>query len=135
MSVIIEMVYSYDDGEEHKSKTGEVLIKAGQEFNIMDATINYITIPVKCNNCGALNMLIAKDVDIDVEVHEKAMGKEAYHHAKGFANCKKCDKDMEASVDLVEYPEGAITFEDSFIEEVENCTYEKDVDLSEFLEK
>ena len=130
MSVIVETTHYYDDGEERKSQKRKVFIKAGQEFNIMDATINCISIPVKCNNCGTSNMLIAEDVDMNVEVHERAMGKESYHHTKGFANCKKCDKDMEASVDLVEYPEGSITFEDDFIKEVENCTYEKDADLS-----
>lgn len=136
MGVIVETTHYYDVvGEERKSRKGKVYIKAGQKFNIMDATINCISIPVKCKNCGTQHILIAEDIYMNVEGRQRVMGKGFYHHAKGFANCKNCDKNMGTSIDLIENPKGSITFEDDLITEVENCTYEKDADLSEFLEK
>lgn len=129
MGILVEITRYFDDGEERKSEKERESIKAGQLLNIIEANIDSISVPAKCKNCGTSNILIAEDIEMNVEVHERAQGKECYHHAKGFANCKTCDKDMEVSIDLVEYPEGIITFEDDFIEEVENCSYEKDVEI------
>lgn len=129
MGIKVELTRFFDDIEERKSEKEKISVRAGQLLNIMEANIDCISVPVKCNNCSTSNIIIAEDIEMNVEVHERAQGKEAYHHAKGFANCKNCNKDMEVSIDLVEYPEGTITFEDDFIEEVENYSYEKDVEF------
>jgi len=119
MGILVEITRYFDDGEKRKSKKERKSVKVGQLLNILETNIDSISVPAKCKNCGTSNILIAEDIEKNAEVHE----------AKGFANCKKCNKDMEVSIGLVEGPEGTITFENDFIEEVENCFYEKDVEL------
>lgn len=119
MGVLVVITRYFDADEKRKSEKVREFVKAGQLLNISEANIDSVSVPAKCKNCDTLNTLIAKDIEKNAEVHE----------AKGFENCKKCNKDMEVYIGLVESPEGTITFEDVFIEEVKNCFYEKDVEL------
>lgn len=129
MGILVERTCSFDDMEERKSGKEKIPIKAGQLFNIVEANIDCISVPVKCESCGASNILIAEDFQQTTSDIEKGMGHETYHYGKAYGSCEECKKDMIADINLCEYPEGTITFEDDFIKGEENCTYEKAVEL------
>lgn len=58
---------------------------------------------VKCGKCGATNLLYA-DVDENLSVDERAMGPEVLHGLTFNQRCGGCKTDLEASVDIWEYP-------------------------------
>lgn len=129
MGILVELTRFFDDMEERKSEKEKIPVKAGQELNIMEANIDSISVPAKCSNCKTLNVLIAEDFQQTVSDTERGMGHETYHYGKAYGSCEKCKKDMVADINLCEYPEGSIAFEDDFIKGEENCTYEKGVKL------
>lgn len=129
MGILVELTRSFDNMQERKSEKEKIPVKVGQLLNIVEANIDCISVPVKCKSCGASNILIAEDFQQTASDTERGMGRETYHYGKANGSCERCKKDMIADINLCEYPEGTITFEDDFIKGEENCTYEKDVEL------
>ncbi len=106
-------------------------MNTGQEINIMETNIDCISVPVKCNSCQKSHILIAEDIETQVSDTERGMGTEKYHYATAYGTCEKCNKDLEASISICEYPERPITFEDDFISEKIDCKYDNQKEIKD----
>jgi hypothetical protein len=108
-----------------------VVLDGNRQVCLPDPKFDEVYLPVVCSNCGTLNLLIGQDIEC-VSSHEREMGPERIHSDTLYGKCVNCGAEMEAKVDIYEYPLN--TFQHFEIDEEQNCKAVKIGNFREFIQ-
>lgn len=67
------------------------------------------SIQITCPKCGCTEEYSVDNIDVDSEPEENSdykMGPTYRHIARIYWHCPSCDRDFEAEIEFIEYPEG-----------------------------
>lgn len=93
------------------------------------------SILIRCNNCGELFELGVDQLCFEweggVEDPDRGMGAEYKYESQEYCNCPYCDKQIDITLQVWEYPVGAFNMQNI---EIEGGDIEETIDLSEYID-